>query len=87
MPGVAEAGAVNYQNVEASLMPARRLRLYVIGYEPGRPGGPQRIAEGRGIGRSHFRDWWQTARPAFAGRDHPARAQPLHRGRIGRRMR
>jgi putative ABC transport system permease protein len=66
MPGVAEAGAINYQNVEASLMPARRLRLYVIGYEPGRPGGPQRIAEGRGIGTA-ISNWWQTARPAFAG--------------------
>ena len=53
MPGVTEAGAVNYQNVEASHA-GRTLRLYVIGYEPGRPGGPQAIAEGRGIGASHF---------------------------------
>ena len=30
------------------------MRLYVIGFEPGRPGGPQRIAEGRGFGTSHF---------------------------------
>ena len=53
MPGVAEAGAINYQTVEASFQD-RTLRLYVIGYEPGRPGGPQTIAEGRGIGTSHF---------------------------------
>ncbi len=53
MPGVAEAGAINYQTVEASFQD-RTLRLYVIGYEPGRPGGPQSIAEGRGIGTSHF---------------------------------
>lgn len=53
MPGVAEAGAVNYQNVEAPHA-GRTLRLYVIGHEPGRPGGPQAIAEGRGIGASHF---------------------------------
>lgn len=53
MPGVAEAGAVNYQNVEAAHA-GRTLRLYVIGYEPGRPGGPLAIAEGRGIGTSHF---------------------------------
>lgn len=53
MPGVSEAGAINYQNVEA-LHAGRTLRLYVVGYEPGRPGGPQRIAEGRGIGASHF---------------------------------
>ena len=53
MPGVAEAGAVNYQNVEAPHA-GHTLRLYVVGYEPGRPGGPQAIAEGRGIGASHF---------------------------------
>jgi putative ABC transport system permease protein len=53
MPGVAEAGAVNYQNVEAPHV-GHTLRLYVVGYEPGRPGGPQAIAEGRGIGASHF---------------------------------
>ena len=53
MPGVAEAGAVNYQNVEAPHA-GRTLRLYVVGYEPGRPGGPQMIAAGRGIGASHF---------------------------------
>lgn len=53
MPGVAEAGAVNYQNIEAP-HGGRTLRLYVVGYEPGRPGGPQAIAEGRGIGASHF---------------------------------
>ncbi|WP_347267299.1 ABC transporter permease [Paracoccus sp. (in: a-proteobacteria)] len=53
MPGVTEAGAVNYQNIEAA-HGGRTLRLYVIGSEPGRPGGPQTIAEGRGIGASHF---------------------------------
>jgi putative ABC transport system permease protein len=53
MPGVAEAGAVNYQTVEAT-SGGRTLRLYVIGYETGRPGGPQTIVAGRGIGTSHF---------------------------------
>lgn len=53
MPGVAEAGAVNYQNLEAPHA-GRTLRLYVVGYELGRPGGPQAIAEGRGIGAGHF---------------------------------
>ena len=53
MPGVAEAGAINYQTVEAPFQD-RALRLYVIGYELGRPGGPQTIAEGREIGTSHF---------------------------------
>lgn len=53
MPGVAEAGAINYQNVEAAFQ-GRTLRLYVIGYERGRPGGPQTIVAGRSIGTSHF---------------------------------
>ena len=53
MPGVAEAGAINYRTIEAPFLD-RALRLYVIGYETGRPGGPQIIAEGRGIGTSHF---------------------------------
>lgn len=53
MPGVAEAGAITFQTIEATHA-GRTLRLYVIGFEPGRPGGPQRIAEGRGFGTSHF---------------------------------
>ena len=53
MPGVAEGGAVTFQTIEAAHA-GRTLRLYVIGFEPGRPGGPQRIAEGRGFGSSHF---------------------------------
>jgi putative ABC transport system permease protein len=51
--GVAEAGGITYQTVEAGHA-GDTLRLYVIGYEPGRPGGPQTIAEGRGITQSHF---------------------------------
>ena len=53
MPGVAEAGAITYQTIEAAHA-GQTLRLYVIGVEPGRPGGPLRIAEGRGLGTSHF---------------------------------
>ncbi|WP_112311376.1 ABC transporter permease [Pseudogemmobacter bohemicus] len=53
MPGVAEAGAITYQTIEAAHA-GKTLRLYVIGFEPGRPGGPQRIAEGRSLGTSHF---------------------------------
>jgi putative ABC transport system permease protein len=53
MPGVAEAGAITYQTIEAAHA-GETLRLYVIGFEPGRPGGPQRIAEGRGLGTGHF---------------------------------
>ncbi len=51
--GVAEAGSITYQTVEADHA-GNTLRLYVIGFEPGRPGGPQTIAEGRGISQSHF---------------------------------
>lgn len=51
--GVAAAGGVTYQTVEAAFGGAA-LRLYAIGYEIGRPGGPQTIAEGRAIARSHF---------------------------------
>lgn len=53
MPGVAEAGAITYQTIEAQHA-GQTLRLYVIGFEPGHPGGPQRIADGRGLGTSHF---------------------------------
>lgn len=53
LPGVAEAGAINYQTVEAPFQ-GRTLRLYVIGYETGRPGGPPAVVAGRGIGTSHF---------------------------------
>lgn len=53
LPGVREAGAVSYQTVEA-VTAGKTLRLYVIGHQPGRPGGPMRIAEGRQIGSTHF---------------------------------
>jgi len=51
--GVERAGSLTYQTVEVEHR-ARKLRLYVIGYEPTRPGGPPEILEGRGIARSHF---------------------------------
>lgn len=51
--GVAAAGSITYQTVEAEHKDTK-LRLYVIGYEPTRPGGPPEIAEGRGIARSHY---------------------------------
>ncbi|MFN3745984.1 MAG: ABC transporter permease, partial [Hyphomicrobiaceae bacterium] len=49
--GVAAAGSITYQTIEAE-HGSRKLRLYVIGYEPTRPGGPPEIVEGRGIARS-----------------------------------
>jgi putative ABC transport system permease protein len=51
--GVAAAGGITYQTVEADYR-GRKLRLYVIGYEPTRPGGPPEIIQGRGIARSHY---------------------------------
>lgn len=51
--GVVAAGAVTYQAVE-TVRHGAKLRLYVVGFEPGRPGGPPRIAAGRPITRSHY---------------------------------
>jgi putative ABC transport system permease protein len=51
--GVEAAGSVTYQSAEA-MERGEKLRLYVVGYEPGRPGGPERIVAGRPIGRSHY---------------------------------
>jgi len=53
LQGVSEAGSVTYQSIETEQRGAK-LRLYVVGYEPGRPGGPDRLAAGRPIGRSHY---------------------------------
>jgi putative ABC transport system permease protein len=51
--GVERAGGVTYQSVQTVLRDVP-LRLFVIGFEPGRPGGPQKLAAGRGIMRSHY---------------------------------
>jgi len=51
--GVAAAGSITYQTVETQHQ-LKKLRLYVIGYEPTRPGGPPEIAKGRNIARSHY---------------------------------
>ena len=51
--GVAAAGSITYQTVEAQHQ-GSKLRLYVIGYEPIRPGGPPEIFQGRHIARSHY---------------------------------
>jgi len=50
--GVTEAGSVTYQTVEGEFA-SRKLRLYVVGYEPGRPGAPADLVSGRPIARSH----------------------------------
>lgn len=51
--GVAEAGSITLQNVQLD-RGGRKVRLQVVGYEPGRPGGPVQIAVGREITRSHY---------------------------------
>ena len=53
LPGVVATGAVTYQSVEA-INASRKVRLFVIGHEPGRLGGPPNIRTGRDIARSHY---------------------------------
>jgi putative ABC transport system permease protein len=50
---VAEAGVATYQSIQIEVE-GRPVRLFVVGYEPGRLGGPADIADGRAIGQSHF---------------------------------
>jgi len=53
LPGVAAAGAITLRTAEARA-PQGTIRVQVIGYEPGRPGGPSVIATGRGLGATRF---------------------------------
>jgi putative ABC transport system permease protein len=51
--GIKRAGSVTYQSVQ-TMVRSRPLRLFVIGYELDRPGGPQKLVAGRNIIRSHY---------------------------------
>lgn len=51
--GITAAGAMNFQSVEAQHQ-GKDVRLYVVGYELGHPGGPSNIVEGRAIGRDRY---------------------------------
>ena len=51
--GVERAGSVTYQSVQTELK-GTPLRLFLIGFEPGRPGGPRKLLAGRDITRSHY---------------------------------
>ncbi len=51
--GVASAGSLTYQTVETQHRGAK-LRLYVIGHEPARPGGPPEVYAGHAIAQSHY---------------------------------
>ena len=53
LAGVASAGGLTFQSAE-TVHRGRTLRLYVVGYELGRPGEPTRISVGRPITRSHY---------------------------------
>lgn len=49
MPGVAAAGSITLRTAEAHTQHGI-IRVQVMGYEPGRPGGPSGIATGRALG-------------------------------------
>jgi putative ABC transport system permease protein len=51
--GVERAGGVTYQSVQTELN-GKPLRLFLIGFELGRPGGPRMLWAGRDILRSHY---------------------------------
>jgi putative ABC transport system permease protein len=51
--GVERAGAVTYQSVQTEIR-GKRLRLFVVGFELGRPGGPRKLFAGRQVMRSHY---------------------------------
>ena len=51
--GVERAGSVTYQSAQTTWKGAP-LRLFVVGFEPGRPGGPRKLFSGRDLMRSHY---------------------------------
>jgi putative ABC transport system permease protein len=51
--GVEAAGSVTYFTADVTFA-GRNLRFQIIGYEPGRPGGPNALIAGRPLARSHF---------------------------------
>lgn len=51
--GIVAAGSLTLQTVQIERN-GRRLRLQVVGFEPGRPGGPVTLVAGREITRSHY---------------------------------
>ncbi|WP_144186923.1 ABC transporter permease [Elioraea rosea] len=53
VPGVAAAGSITLRTAEMAA-PGRIIRAQVMGYEPGRPGGPSSISSGRGLGGSRL---------------------------------
>ena len=66
--GVERAGAVTYQSIQTELN-GKPLRLFLIGFEHDRPGGPRKLLAGRDIVRSHY----EMIVDASAGLDRLAR--------------
>jgi hypothetical protein len=50
---VQRAGSVTYQSVQ-TVLNGKSLRLFLIGYQLGRPGGPRKLLAGRDIIRRHY---------------------------------
>ena len=53
IPGVAETGAVTFQTVQ-TVADGKPLRMFIEGFEPGHPGGPQHLLAGADITASHY---------------------------------
>lgn len=53
LPGVESAGSITLRSAEMQA-PQGRVRVQVMGFEPGRPGGPDAIAAGRDLGGARF---------------------------------
>jgi putative ABC transport system permease protein len=53
IPGVAATGAVTFQTAQ-TVADGKPLRMFIEGYEPGRPGGPQHLIAGAEITASHY---------------------------------
>jgi putative ABC transport system permease protein len=51
--GVQRAGSVTYQSVQTQLN-GKPLRMFLVGFEPGRPGGPRKLSAGHDITRGHY---------------------------------
>ena len=72
--GVEAAGALTYQSVE-TVYKGRKVRIFVVGYEPGRLGGPGPIIIGRDITQTHFemvadaKTGFVVGEPVTLGRD------------------
>jgi putative ABC transport system permease protein len=70
LPGVIAAGAVTFQTVQ-TVAEGRPLRMFIQGYELGRPGGPRRLVAGADITASHFQIVADTSSGLRLGQEVP----------------